>query len=63
MKDVLIEGEKVRLRNVQQDDLKILWSLEYGEENPIWRQWDTPYLLNEIMDFPTYINNEVKIRR
>ncbi|MFJ7747381.1 GNAT family N-acetyltransferase [Peribacillus sp. NPDC097295] len=63
MRDILIEGEKVRLRNVQQEDLKTLWSLKYGEEKPIWREWDTPYMLNEIMDFPTYITNEVKIRR
>lgn len=61
--DVLITGKKVRLRNVQQDDLKTLWSLRYGEENPLWKKWDTPYSANEIMDYPTYINNEMKLRR
>ncbi|MFJ7830307.1 MAG: GNAT family N-acetyltransferase [Peribacillus sp.] len=63
MIDVLITGKKVRLRNVQQDDLKTLWSLRYGEENPMWKKWDTPYSANEIMDYPTYINNEMKLRR
>ena len=61
--DVLITGKKVRLRNVRQDDLKTLWSLRYGEENPIWKKWDAPYSPNEMMDYPSYIDHESKLRK
>lgn len=63
MKDVLIKGEKVLLRNVQEDDLKDLWSLKYGDENPAWKKWDAPYLPNTLLDFLTYINDEKKTKQ
>ncbi|MFD4928825.1 GNAT family N-acetyltransferase [Peribacillus butanolivorans] len=62
MDDVWIKGRNVVLRNVKQDDLKLLWSLKYGEENPEWKKWDAPYYPYELIDFNTYIDKEEKHR-
>ncbi|MFC9599885.1 GNAT family N-acetyltransferase [Peribacillus butanolivorans] len=62
MDDVWITGRNVVLRNVKKDDLKLLWSLKYGEENPEWKKWDAPYYPHELIDFNTYIDKEVKHR-
>ncbi|WP_285765991.1 GNAT family protein [Peribacillus sp. SI8-4] len=62
MKDVRIEGNRVRLRNVKEADFKRLWSLKYGEVNPEWKKWDAPYYLLELIDFQMYIDKETKMR-
>ncbi|PEJ32268.1 GNAT family N-acetyltransferase [Peribacillus butanolivorans] len=62
MDDVWIKGRNVVLRNVKKDDLKLLWSLKYGEENPEWKKWDAPYYPHELIDFNTYIDKEEKHR-
>ncbi|WP_026694959.1 GNAT family N-acetyltransferase [Peribacillus kribbensis] len=40
---VLIQGEKVILRSLEELDAEALWNLKYSAANPEWKRWDAPY--------------------
>ena len=43
MKNVIIKGDKVTIRTIEESDIKTLWNLVFKEENPEWKKWDAPY--------------------
>lgn len=34
--------QKLFIRPIKEDDLYIIWSLAFKEENPEWKKWDAP---------------------
>ncbi len=52
---VKVKGEKVTLRQVEKEDLPVLWELRYGNPNPEWKKWDAPYFTLKYIDKETYI--------
>ncbi|WP_407691381.1 GNAT family N-acetyltransferase [Robertmurraya mangrovi] len=55
-----IIGNKVKLRKIKEDDLKILWQLIYGVVNPEWKKWDAPYFPLNHIDYETFYKREIK---
>ena len=37
MKNVIIKGDKVTIRTIEESDIKTLWNLVFKEENPEWK--------------------------
>ncbi|MFT4417195.1 GNAT family N-acetyltransferase [Fredinandcohnia humi] len=57
---VCLKGIKVRLREIQREDLEILWELRYGDPNPEWKKWDAPYFPHERMEKETFLKKYEK---
>ncbi|WP_223702148.1 GNAT family N-acetyltransferase [Sutcliffiella deserti] len=51
----VINGNKVQLKPVEQEDLPVLWNLIYGEEEPEFKKWDAPYFPLKRVEYETYV--------
>lgn len=47
--------QKLFIRPIKEDDLYIIWSLAFKEENPEWKKWDAPYFKHETMSFEEFL--------
>ena len=57
MQNVILKGNKVTIRTIEESDIKTLWSFIYKEENPEWKKWDAPYFPFSIQEYPVYKEN------
>lgn len=55
-----LEGSKVALRKITNDDLVELYQLIYGEHNPEWKKWDAPYFPLEYKRFDVFHEEIIK---
>lgn len=60
MSDLILVGEKVKLRPPVTADLSLLYSYVYGSTNPEWRQFDAPYFPLEIITELKFAENMEK---
>ncbi|MGM8215404.1 GNAT family N-acetyltransferase [Bacillaceae bacterium W0354] len=60
MSNKIIYGEKLNLRPIQKEDLKTLWILVYGEEDPEFKKWDAPYFPLEKIEYDVFHNHMSK---
>ncbi|MED0666914.1 GNAT family protein [Bacillus badius] len=51
----------MKIRPIHEEDLRSLWELIYGEENPEWKKWDAPYFAHKPIDFKSYYDNRESI--
>lgn len=54
MKNVIIKGDKVTIRTIEESDIKTLWNLVFKEENPEWKKWDAPYFSFSMQEYSVY---------
>ncbi len=38
MKSVIVKGDRVTIRTIEESDIKTLWNLVFKEENPEWKK-------------------------
>jgi len=54
MQNVILKGNKVTIRTIEESDIKTLWSFIYKEENPEWKKWDAPYFPFAMQEYSSY---------
>ncbi len=54
MKSVIIKGDRVTIRTIEESDIKTLWNLVFKEENPEWKKWDAPYFPFSMQEYSSY---------
>ncbi|EOO73550.1 acetyltransferase [Bacillus cereus VD021] len=54
MQNVILKGNKVTIRTIEESDIKELWSIVYKEEHPEWKRWDAPYFPFSIQEYLSY---------
>ncbi|MEG9298587.1 GNAT family protein [Mangrovibacillus sp. Mu-81] len=47
-------SKRVTLRQIEEDDLEILWKYIHKEPSPQWKNWDAPYFEHKQMSFEEY---------
>jgi RimJ/RimL family protein N-acetyltransferase len=50
-------GKKVVVRNINEQDIPLLWKFIYGTPNPEWKKWDAPYFPLGYLNFEKYKEN------
>ncbi|UOQ43254.1 GNAT family N-acetyltransferase [Halobacillus salinarum] len=58
LKRVTLNGNRVILRSLREEDMPILWKLIYGEQEPAWKNWDAPYYPLEPHTLESYRSHE-----
>ncbi|WP_226003090.1 GNAT family N-acetyltransferase [Paenibacillus sp. BJ-4] len=46
------------IRPVKEEDLHALWTLNYKEEAPKWKQWDAPYYEHRALSWEDYLQGK-----
>ena len=54
MQNVILKGNKVTIRTIEESDIKPLWNLVFKEENPEWKKWDAPYFSFSMQGYSSY---------
>ena len=57
MQKVMLKGNKITIRTIEESDIKLLWDLVFKEENPEWKKWDAPYFPFSIQEYSVYKEN------
>ncbi|MCA0969495.1 GNAT family N-acetyltransferase [Halobacillus litoralis] len=56
--ETVIRGTNVILRNIEENDIPILWQMIYKEDEPEWKKWDAPYYPLEPHSLESYRSHE-----
>jgi RimJ/RimL family protein N-acetyltransferase len=51
---MLLQGQRITLKAIEEEDLPVLYKRIYGEENPEWKKYDAPYFRHHIITFEEY---------
>lgn len=57
MERIYLQGKKVIVREIEEQDMKVLWEQIYKEDKPEWKKWDAPYFPFSRQEYAAYKEN------